>query len=249
MFFNHAQRPKPKQADHPRHMHLEYEILLFMAGGPSYVVDGRKYPLSRGTLLLVPPNSYHFALVEDAAVYHRYLLNFRGDAFDRQLLEDAFPKEARCYTLEESHSIMQAFARLDGLNKKELGQHKNAMLHSFCTQILLEILMLDPDRSHDVKQYPVLAYIDKHLDTIRSAEDVADAFFVSVSTICHQFRDKMGISLMKYIRQKRLLMARHLLEKGERPMSVYGKCGFSDYTTFYKAYVRYFGAPPSGEMK
>ena len=55
----------------------------------------------------------------------------------------------------------------------------------------------------------------------------------------------MGISLMKYIRQKRLLMARHLLEKGERPLSIYSKCGFSDYTTFYKAYVKYFGKAPS----
>lgn len=227
-------------------MHLEYEILLFMAGGPSYVVDGRKYPLSCGTLLLVPPNSYHFALVEDAAVYHRYLLNFRADGVDRSLLQDAFPKEPRCYQLEESHGIFQAFQRLDAMTKMEIGQHRDVLLQSFCTQILLELLQLDPDRSHEPKpHYPVLTYIDKHLDTIRSANEVAEAFYISPSTLAHQFRDKMGISLMKYIRQKRLLMARHLLEKGERPLSIYSKCGFSDYTTFYKAYVKYFGKAPS----
>ena len=63
IFYNYSERPQPKQADHPRHMHLEYEILLFMAGGPSYVVDGRRYPVSSYTLLLVPPDSYHFALI------------------------------------------------------------------------------------------------------------------------------------------------------------------------------------------
>lgn len=225
-------------------MHLEYEILLFMSEGPSYVVDGRKYPLAAYTLLLVPPNAYHFALVEEAEVYHRYLLNFRAEALDRDLLEAAFPKEALCLRLEEKHGIIHAFRRLDLLYKRSSEHHRNSLLHSFCTQILLELLVLEP-QNQPRQSYPVLSYIDKHLVTIRSADQVAEAFFVSTSTLCHQFRDKMGISLMKYIRQKRLLMAKHLLERGERPLSVYNKCGFSDYTTFYKAYVRYFGHAPS----
>ena len=46
---------------------------------------------------------------------------------------------------------------------------------------------------------------------------------------------------------QRLLAAQNLLTDGESPSKVFEKCGFNDYTTFYRNYVSFFGHPPSGE--
>jgi transcriptional regulator GlxA family with amidase domain len=36
-----------------------------------------------------------------------------------------------------------------------------------------------------------------------------------------------------------------MISLGERPMAVSEKCGFGDYTTFYRAYRQFFGYAPS----
>jgi transcriptional regulator GlxA family with amidase domain len=59
----------------------------------------------------------------------------------------------------------------------------------------------------------------------------------------------MRISPKKYITSKRLLAAQQLLRAGERPTTVYLKCGFSTYPAFYKRYVEFFGYAPSDERE
>ena len=241
--FAYSDRYQPRQEDHPRHMHGEYEILLFMEGGPAYVVDGREFPLSAGTLLLVPPNAYHFALIKDARRYCRYLIDFRGDAVDPALL-NCFPEQGYSCQLPEGHPILHCFQRLQSLLRTGLEAQRNLILQTFCTQILLELMGMG-QAGEEEHSDPVLSYIDRNLNQIHCAQDIADALYISSSTLSHQFRERMGISLMKYIRQKRLLLARQLLEQGKKPLEVCTQCGFGEYTTFYKAYLRYYGVAPS----
>jgi AraC-like DNA-binding protein len=40
-------------------------------------------------------------------------------------------------------------------------------------------------------------------------------------------------------------MAQREISFGAKPTDVYVKCGFSDYSTFYRAYKNQFGKPPS----
>ena len=56
---------------------------------------------------------------------------------------------------------------------------------------------------------------------------------------------ELGISLYKYITEKRLIFANKLLEQGEKPTKIYVQCGYKDYPTFYKAYTKMFGKSPS----
>ena len=47
--------------------------------------------------------------------------------------------------------------------------------------------------------------------------------------------------------QKRLIYAQKLIVKGQKPSKTYSDSGFSDYSSFYKAYLKFFGYPPSEE--
>ena len=244
--FTYGRVHDPKNAKYHRHMHSEYEILLFLVEGPYYVIDGTKYPMKANTLLLVPTQTYHFAMPENAAYYCRYMLAFKADAVDARLLQEAFPGRNR-FDLDKQHPIVQNFHHLNDLLQTTPEEHRDLLLRTFCTQVLLDLLALRrefPDNSK-AQADPILTYIDRHLTTIRSADEIAEHFFISTSALSHQFRERMDISLMKYIRQKRLLLAKSLLEQGEKAMDVYLQCGFREYTAFYKAYVRFFGIPPS----
>jgi AraC-like DNA-binding protein len=54
----------------------------------------------------------------------------------------------------------------------------------------------------------------------------------------------VGISVYRYIMIKRLLMARQLLAAGEPAGQVCANCGFSDYTSFYRAFKTEYGISP-----
>lgn len=247
--FTYTRMPIRKETVFRKDMHVEYELFLFPEGGFSYVVEDQKFAITPYTVLLVPPNTYHFAVPEGGRVYCRYALAFKGNAIEAGLPETVL-EQPICYGLEEDHPVVQMFRQLKLLETEALADYQDLMLKSCCTQILLWILawqrkpVVEANSPEKTLGYPLISYLEENLTTIRSVEEIAAHFFVSASTISHHFKSRMGISIMKYIRHKRLLLAKALLEKGEKPQKAAEKAGFREYSTFYKAYLRQFGTAP-----
>ncbi|MBQ8408536.1 MAG: hypothetical protein IJY39_06680 [Clostridia bacterium] len=42
-----------------------------------------------------------------------------------------------------------------------------------------------------------------------------------------------------------MILAKQLIDSGSLPTRVFSDCGFSDYSSFYKAYVKHFAHSPS----
>lgn len=93
----------------------------------------------------------------------------------------------------------------------------------------------------------VMRYIDENYKKKLRLSDIADAFFVSVSTICHYFKLDYGMSIKKYIVEKRITEAKKLMDSGMSAQEVCESLGYERYTTFYRNYKYYFGVSPSGK--
>ena len=94
-----------------------------------------------------------------------------------------------------------------------------------------------------------LAYINDNLTTLTGVDEVARSCFVTESYLYRLFKNELHKTPLKYISAKRLLLAERMISDGEKPTAVYEKCGFTDYTTFYRNYRSYFGHAPSGAVK
>ena len=90
----------------------------------------------------------------------------------------------------------------------------------------------------------VLQFIGSHLPEELSLEKLAGHFFVSKYHLSHAFTREVGVSVYRYIMMRRLLMARQLLSTGEPAGQVCRVCGFSDYTSFYRAFKSEYGVSP-----
>ena len=90
----------------------------------------------------------------------------------------------------------------------------------------------------------ITAYIEHHYASCIPIDDLARRFYVSNSTISHLFKQRMGVSLYRYITQRRLIAAKTLIRQGRRMEDVGREVGFSDYSTFYRAFKQEFGISP-----
>ena len=89
-----------------------------------------------------------------------------------------------------------------------------------------------------------LTYIGENLNQAITLESLAARFYVSKYYLSHAFTKEVGVSIYRYIVMRRLLMARQLLTAGETAGQVCRSCGFSDYTSFYRAFKKEYGISP-----
>jgi AraC-like DNA-binding protein len=87
-------------------------------------------------------------------------------------------------------------------------------------------------------------YIERHYTETITIGDLSRQFYVSKSTISHLFQQKLGVSLYRYITQRRLIAAKSLIEEGIRLEEVAMRIGFQDYTAFFRAFKGAFGISP-----
>ena len=75
-------------------------------------------------------------------------------------------------------------------------------------------------------------------------EDIAKQFNYSKYYLDHCFKTAYGTSLIAYRNEKRMLLAKEMLEN-ETVSSVSEKLGFSSIYVFSRAFHNFFGFPPS----
>ena len=90
----------------------------------------------------------------------------------------------------------------------------------------------------------VIFYMEEHLGEKLTLPGVARHFYVSESTISQTFRKKMGVSFYRWVTQRRLIAAKTLIEEGRAMEQVAELVGFSDYSSFFRAFKQEYGISP-----
>ena len=231
-------------------MHYECEILLFEEGEVSYVIEDRRYLLKPYDLLIIPSARYHFADILSSRRYSRYVIDFSADSVDAELARDVL-SHTRYFHLDKDSPIVRAFHALRDMSARRDEKYNELACHTVLTEILLHTVPLlrdhvDAEDTISVSDCArIVDYVNQNVTTITSLEELANRFYTSKSSLSHTFKQSMGISLMKYIRNKRLLLAQEIIRSGKKPTEVYSLCGYKDYATFFRAYTKYFGKKPS----
>ena len=231
------------------HTHSMYELIYFLEGDATHVIEGRRYKLNKGDLILIRPLQYHFIQIDSPADYERYDILFDAQRHSVESVS-LIPEEIEVISLA-NNPIADDILRKTDYYRANCDPEIFAKLLSHLLCELFYNLSLVSSTSEKEKPTvsplleKALIYINENLCTLHGVEEIAAKLFISESYLFRLFKTELHQSPKKYITDKRLLMAQSMIENGERPASVYEKCGFGDYTAFYRSYKAFFGHAPS----
>ncbi|WP_407520955.1 helix-turn-helix transcriptional regulator [Methylobacterium oryzisoli] len=92
----------------------------------------------------------------------------------------------------------------------------------------------------------VIDLIDARLTARPSLVDLASALGISTRYFCHAFRVSTGLSPHRFIIERRVALARSLIERGDLPLSEVAQAsGFTDHSQMSATFRKVLGVPPS----
>lgn len=95
----------------------------------------------------------------------------------------------------------------------------------------------------------LVSYIESNLDLDMSVSHLADYAAMSISSLQHKFKNSLGISVLSYIRRRRLNIAKQQLEAGSMSISEAAyNAGYRHPSNFTSAFKKVFGIPPQDLM-
>lgn len=232
----------------PKHFHNYYEILFFIEGHAKFNLDGMIINLVPFSIVLVKPQAYHFIELGKAYKYKRFVISF--DASDSDLdkkdINECFNKK---YLKFDQDSYIYILLNLMKDYAKQEKPENTLLLKC----ILNELLILIKNNNDFVNQVcsankiisSALWFIDNNLFKPFSLDDIAKELYISKYYLSHKFKECLGINLMTYVRNKKLLHAQQLIKKGTTPTSAAKQSGFPEYSQFFRAYKKFFDKIPS----
>lgn len=236
------------------HTHDFYEIYCFISGNAKYLVEGNIYKMNHGDILFIKKAEAHSLQITSPSPYERTVINFNAcavtDKGTREILSsfDRLPLgKGTCFPFsmfKEKHWMYY----IDKINSSESSDAKRLYLsvlinelYECCTDVLN--LRAEQDSFSDI-----ITYLNDHITEALTLDSICECFYISKSQLNRKFKRMTGSTVWEYITAKRLLMARELLQHGEVPTKVYLKCGFNDYSSFYRAYKAKFSESPRHDI-
>ena len=248
------EHPNPEQFT--IHAHEWMEILYIISGSGSYLVEGVQYPLEPQDIFIIRPGEMHKLNIDPDTPYERIAIHFRPESLS---------------ALDPDHTLLAPFTdrNMGRLNRYTQSEDPDGLLRMpFSNFIfdsvpnirlnlfarLLQILTHLDSQFHIMKQNlpaearnELVGYVYQHLFEDISVQSVADEMHLSRSQVNRIFQQVTGTSLWRYVTAKRLLAARAMIQRGESATDACAACGFTDYSSFYRAYRSYFGNSPKDD--
>ena len=100
------------------------------------------------------------------------------------------------------------------------------------------------DEDNSTLYQAIIQYIETHIDEDLSLDVLSQKFHVSKFHLSHLFTDEAGLSIHKYITKKRLSMCLDAILSGHEISDICSTYGFTDYSVFYRAFVKEYGKSP-----
>ncbi|MCR5342665.1 MAG: AraC family transcriptional regulator [Butyrivibrio sp.] len=246
------------------HTHDYYEFYFFLGGDIKMHIDKKTFVPVPGTMMVIPPGVPHYAtLTNGESPYRRFVFwvteDFLGTlgsiSEDYRFLADR-AKNSGTFFMHKFTEIAfnslqgKVFSLIDEINSERFGRDAKILISVSDFMLSLNRAVYESenptqnDSDSESLYHSIILYIETHIDEDLSLDELSEKFHVSKYHISHLFTETNGLPLHKYIIKKRLGMCLDAILSGQDISAVSSGYGFSDYSVFYRAFVKEYGKSP-----
>ena len=249
------------------HFHEFDKRVIHRAGKLTYCLENHLHPLKAWEVLMVKHHCIHKAVIDRREYYQRIILYLDGQYFDRCLPEahlmESFDRADRhsCYRFtpgeaerRELQDILNRYEALDGDGRPGSDTLRELVVMSLLVHVGRIVsrenaVSESSEGGCDPKIRQILSYINEHFTQPLTVDMLAEQLYLSRYHFMRLFKSQTGSTVHAYIRQKRLLYAARLIRAGTPVIRAAEEAGFSDYSTFHRAFQEAFGTAPGALHK
>lgn len=256
MHYTQDEHPNPQ--NFKMHTHEWYEIYSIFGGKGVFKIEGNRYPLENGDILIMRSMESHCIEINSDVPYTRLSIHFSPEIFsgidkNGSLFLPFTERESGTLNLYRQSDFKSDAYKI--FIKKIITDSDDRRLQTLVNLLALlnEISIAFASRSientNDSLDCRIIRYINHNLSTDITLNELCEEFFISKPHLCRIFKNATGSTVWNYITVKRLSLAKELISQGVPPTKVYTQCGFNDYSSFYRAYLKNYGTSPNSNVK
>ena len=236
------------------HSSDEHLFMYIHSGCGSIVSEEKIFPIKSGVLIFIAANKYHYTLPDNPKEYERSKFVFLPQTLDK--IDGIFKSDN---TIKKILNSSIVYAQIDESNINDVEQifveyndHKNENGGEFLWLSCLFKLLFLIDK-YSVGSVPnskgvinkAIKYINENISLDINIENVCSAINISKHYFCRQFKQHIGLTVMKYILRTRITLAKTDLVKTNLSVSeISEKNGFSSVSYFCRIFKETEGCTP-----
>ena len=230
-------------------------IINLTVQGRGQVFDGdQSFDCEPGDVLLFPPGVPHYygRAPEHAQWYHRWVY-FRPRGFWASWLQWPMQEGRRIGRLQLRDAAVRK--EIDNLFIDIDATHRGGKSTSEELAInLLERLLIRcheempgyRSRPLDARVQAACQYIANNLARELGLQDVARQVCLSPSRLTHLFREQLGVNIVRWREDQRIILAKHMLQSTTTPVSaIAARVGYDDQLYFSRVFRKRVGVSPT----
>jgi len=234
------------------HWHENLEILVWMEGSGTVLIDGEPIEVKSGQSLLIGSGRIHMITSEEGCGYHCLI------ADSRFLTTYGLPVDELSFEeVVDDHNIVRQVCMIAQEMRSDKKFNRTAVLAYMLGLFVWVCRYHQKEEAAQAKGSgqqksdaikAALKYIRQHINEHISVEDVCGYVGVSKYYFCRMFKSFTGMSTVNFINMQRCEQARWLILSGKYNISEAAeKCGIKNLSYFSRMYKKYMGVLPSQE--
>lgn len=236
------------------HAHDFLELYLFLDGSVTYYIEDQVYDLCPGDLLIIPPGRMHRPVIaNERAAYERmvlwveldYIARIDSAAGELQAALRGIGANGYRVPLRGDDLIFAAslFRRIVKMERG--GVFTSSAIRLYLKDAFEAYSLVEKEARGETAVIPqVIRYLTEHFREPLRLDNLAARFFISKSYLNRHFKAYTNATVYAYLMALRITHARRMLREGATAAEAGRECGFSDYSTFYKAFKAQTGITP-----
>lgn len=258
----HIQKVEETREAKKPHTHEYFQIYYIAKGSLCHYLGNKSSRLHQSDMFIIPPGTVHHIETAPNTVFYSFsfMPDFFGEAkqsgklvslFLQDILggKDLLPRiSIDSEDIFYIESIMERM--LAEFNCKSFGF--NEIIHSYAT-LLVSGLARNyfeknslPEYFENNKQFVLycIEYIKNNFTEQITLDEISKRSTMSKSSFCQLFYKLTGHSFNSYLNLCRIKKSTEYIKNGYKITAIYGLCGYSDFSTFYRNFKKIMGVSP-----